>query len=266
MTASPLLTEVPWETRNLGVKSYALSAPALDELGASALKAALSDEIEEHRDIFVQAKFGHEHASLSPLISTLGFYFIELALTPHLNLKDHVLIAEFERDPTTFLRGRFEPGRLAFCSMDKNDTSQTQAVRDIAGESFKNDRFHIDPRCDPKVANIRYQLWVDQMLNDDGYHFYIMTHKRQVVAFMVQHGTTLPLAGFAQSYSRSGLGDYFWLSTLLAMQKQGLPKVLTGISTNNTAVLNLYSRLGFRFRNPTAVYHYWSNVNIRGSA
>lgn len=266
MNPPALLTEVPWETRNLGIQSYALNASALAGHGASTLAALLKDAAEAHGGIFVQAKLEPDHASLSPLISSAGFYFVELALTPHLNIRNNPLLADFERDPAAFLRGRFAVADLRFGPMDKADASQSQAVRDIAGSSFTDDRFHTDPHCDPLVADRRYQLWVDQMLSDESHQFYTMHHKGQVIAFMIQKDTTLPLAGFSQAYTRSGLGDYFWLSTLLAMQKQGHSKVSTGISTNNTAVLNLYSRMGFRFRNPTAVYHYWSTPETKGSA
>lgn len=265
MTPHPLLAEIPWETRNLGVLSYALSATALVESGGSALAVALQEAAEAHGDIFVQAKIDQAHASLSQLLGAVGFYFVEVALTPHLSLRNHAPLALFERDPDTFLRGRFEPGEIHVGPIDQGNASQLIAIRDIAGTSFRNDRFHLDPNCEPKVAHKRYQRWVDQMLADKDHQFYIMTYGGQVMAFMVRCGTTLPLAGFAQAYTRSGLGEYFWLSILLAMREQGLSQVSTGISTNNTAVLNLYARLGFRLRHPTAVFHYWSKSIIQGA-
>ena len=264
MTPPPLLNEVTWETRNLGVASYALSASELVEQGAPALSQALSDKAREHADVFVQAKLDQKFASSSNVLSALGFYFVELALQPYLNFKDSALLDEFSHNPAAYLRGRFQPGDLPFSLLDKQDASHVHAVRDIAGDSFTTDRFHLDPNCPDETANKRYQLWVDQMLSDNDCLFYVVMHDGQVVGFMTQRGETLPLAGFARSHTRSGLGDYLWLSTLLKMREQGLTRVSTGISTNNVGVLNLYARLGFRFRNPTAVYHYWSAERLKG--
>ena len=228
-----------------------------------ALIRSLSVTADQPGGIFVQAKIDQDHWSLTQLIGSAGFYFIEVALTPYLNLRKSPVLDEFDRDPASFLRGRFELGEIDFGPLDREDNSQCQAVREIAGSSFKDDRFHLDPNCDSGTAHRRYQLWVDQMLAEDTNQFYIMTHGNQVMAFMVQRGTRLPLAGFAQSFTRSGLGDFFWLSTLSQMRRQKLSRVSTGISTNNTAILNLYARLGFRFRNPTAVFHYWSMPKVQ---
>jgi len=265
LTGRSLLTEIPWETRNLGVPSYSLSVSAVAESGAPALAEALAEAAEGHGPIFVQAKIDREQGSLAQLIGSVGFYFIEVALTPHLSLRRNVLLEAFERDPAPFLRGRFSPGELHFGPVDQKDTSAHRAIRQIAGSSFNDDRFHLDPNCDPDVASNRYRLWVDQMLADEDHRFFVLSREGQVMAFMVQRDTRLPLAGFAPPFARSGLGEFFWLSTLLEMRKQNLSRVTTGISTNNTAVLNLYTRMGFRFREPTAVFHYWSRPGVQVS-
>jgi hypothetical protein len=43
------------------------------------------------------------------------------------------------------------------------------------------------------------------------------------------------------------------------MLEQNKKVAATLISANNVSVLNLYARLGFRFKNPEATFHYWSD-------
>ena len=51
------------------------------------------------------------------------------------------------------------------------------------------------------------------------------------------------------------MAKYFWSKACQAMFKLGYKEIISSISTSNVAVLNLYTSLGFKFKNVQDVYH-----------
>jgi len=251
-----LLAPVPWETRNLGRPSFALRTDALRDTDIASVHAALNRAAADG-PIFVQAKLTLDELRHAPRLASLGFYCVETAICPHANLRRCSALDAFERDPATALHGRTDPAQLAFGVAASDD--DRAAIRAMAATSFEHDRFHLDPHCDKAIADRRFALWVDEMF-EQGKRFYLLRVGGVPAGFMVRSGDTLPLAGFAPAYTRSGLGDFLWLSTMLDMRREGQPRVQTTISANNVGVLNLYARLGYRFRDPVHVYHHWSDA------
>jgi ribosomal protein S18 acetylase RimI-like enzyme len=253
------LVAVPWETRNLGTQSFALTEPFLDDPNKKILREALQEKIEEYGRIFVQARLGKQHLSVAPIIERSGFYFVESTLVPYSHLKKNQRLADFVNDRRAFVPQRFAPDKLDFSLLDKGNQEYQQRVRDIAAESFTDDRFHIDLNCRNELADRRYVFWVDDLFADDSTLFYTLDYGSETIGFMICRGENLLLAGFARSYVNSGLGEYLWLAVLQDMQERGIVQVRTLISSNNTPVLNLYVRMGFKFKDPAATFHYWSS-------
>jgi ribosomal protein S18 acetylase RimI-like enzyme len=59
----------------------------------------------------------------------------------------------------------------------------------------------------------------------------------------------------ADSFRGKGLAKYLWSTGCRELFKRGHKELSSSISAANLAVLNLYSSLGFRFRNAVDVYH-----------
>ena len=49
-----------------------------------------------------------------------------------------------------------------------------------------------------------------------------------------------------------------YIQTILDGMSKGLKEISSNISLNNVPVLNLYSKLGFSYREPKYILHYWS--------
>jgi ribosomal protein S18 acetylase RimI-like enzyme len=253
------LTEVPWETRNLGVPSFTLSERFIAEPEVGVLRDALAQKTARHGRIFVQARLAKPQLPLARHLEAAGFYYVESTLVPHSVLKKNLPLAEFVRDPGQVLPRRYRPEDFKVLTMDKNNGGHCQRVREIAGESFSDDRFHLDVNCSKEIADRRYVYWSEDLLKDDNAVFYVLCLRGEVIGFMIRKGDNLLLAGVAAAYVKSGLGEYLWLSVLDDMLRTGLMEVRSLISSNNTAVLNLYARIGFRFREPAATFHYWGS-------
>lgn len=245
-----------YESRNLGMPAYHLS----DEFMAAPNEAILSGSLVALRSslprFFMQARVDKSRAAAIPLLGRNGFLFAECAITPFTNLRTNPVLRAFLADRNSVLPGRYAPAEVSVTELDRTDRELTARVREIAAESFVDDRFHLDPHCPPPLADRRYRFWVDDLLAADG-TFHLMRIRSAVVGFMARRREHLVLAGFTRTYAAAGLGDYLWLSVLATMLTDDIGTAVTQIAVNNIAVLNLYARLGFKFKSPATVFHLW---------
>jgi ribosomal protein S18 acetylase RimI-like enzyme len=256
MTDEGCLVPLPWETRNLGIAAFALSPAFLAKPDETRLCAELAGADAAHDRYFVEARLGFDSA-ITRLLEAHGFYFVEATVCPHVRLTRYEPLRRFLADPGSFLPARYPPAGLTTAVLERGHAALCDHVRRIAGESFSTDRFHGDYNCDSALAGRRYSLWVDDLLADPGVAFDVLHLKSEPIAFMARKGGHLVLAGFAKRYSGAGLGDFFWLHTLARVQAAGLKDVHTRVTLRNVAVLNLYARLQFKFRDPGATFHLW---------
>jgi hypothetical protein len=66
---------------------------------------------------------------------------------------------------------------------------------------------------------------------------------------------TLVLHAVAEKYRGKGLSKYWWSAVCRELLAIGPDEVKSSISASNIPVLNLYTSLGFSFRNPMDIYH-----------
>ena len=253
-----LLTHLDYETRNLGMSSYALAAKFLDNPDLERLVSALAERTVHSDRLFIQARVVTEQFFALPAIETSGFSFVETTLDPYTVLGKNPVLQIFRANPGSFVPRRFNLGAFGFTNLDKSDQTACESIKSIAAESFIKDRFHVDPRCPNHLADARFVYWVEDLLSGDTL-FQLLLYEDCIIGFMARNREHLILAGFSRKYSASGLGDYLWLSVLDNMVSDGLAQAHTRISVNNIPVLNLYVRLGFKFRDPAAMFHYWHN-------
>ncbi len=256
--AENCLTYLEYETRNLGMPSYDLTQNFIDSADKGRLACVLAEKTAQSNKLFVQARVVPEQFSALTAIEAAGFSFVETTVDPYTVLSKNSVLRIFQENPGSFVPKRINFDTLGFKDLDRNDQAACESVKRIAAESFVKDRFHVDPRCPEHLADKRFVYWVEDLLKGDTL-FQLLLYDDDVIGFMASKGQHLILAGFSRKYSASGLGDYFWLSVLANMASENLTQAHTRISVNNIPVLNLYVRLGFKFRDPAAMFHYWSN-------
>lgn len=252
------LKNIPWETRNLGRPSFAVEEEKLSKLTDTFLASSLATIEKQFGKIFVQARVDKLNFSVLPIIQRNKFYFIETVLVPYIVFRKNPVFEKFCENKEEFIPSRMKSGQLSFVQLDKDNPIFVETVKSIAAESFSDDRFHLDPYCTEAMANQRFSYWVDDLLGNDSVIFDLLMNGDVCTGFMARKENNLILAGFAKKYIGSGLGDFLWLSSLYQIYSMGFANCHTLISSNNTAVLNLYGRLGFKFKDPAVTFHYWS--------
>lgn len=128
----------------------------------------------------------------------------------------------------------------------------------ISKQTFTADRFHMDPSCKKSVADNRIAMWVelDLLKNHQNYCTYLIENKI-LVGFNIWNKESMILAGISRDYAGKGLGKNLYVQTIRDGMSMGLEEITSSISVNNLPVLNLYSKLGFSYRKPMYILHYW---------
>ena len=60
------------------------------------------------------------------------------------------------------------------------------------------------------------------------------------------------------------MGFDLYISVLHELKNLGVRRIVTSISAANTAVMNVYSVLGFRFAHPQIIYHWHAPAFANG--
>jgi len=259
MLNSAWLAAIPYETRNLKVESFSVTDEFLLQPDLPTLQLCIDIKESEFGNIFIQAKAKKDMMESALILQKCGFYFVEVTVAPRSNLDKNLVLESFIRDQSSFIPRRYSQHNLAICIVDNDDINTRFSIEKIASESFTDDRFHIDPNCLNSLADIRYVNWVGDLYTNKNVVFYTLELSGENIAFMCRNDDHLILAGFDVNYRNSGLGDYLWLSVMQDMLDKKITQAHTSISLNNTAVLNLYARLGYKFKDTSMNYHYWSS-------
>lgn len=132
----------------------------------------------------------------------------------------------------------------------------------IAEHSFQTGRYHADARFPGRLADLRYRRWMERAATsaDASTFVYVVRDQARVRGFChvtVDGGVAdLRLAAVDASLRGSPLGFYLYTGTLCALKQAGVTRVVSKISCANTAVMNIYAALGFRFSEPEVVFHW----------
>lgn len=131
---------------------------------------------------------------------------------------------------------------------------------------FDHGKFHEDPLIERRLADSRNVNMVGDLtrkfttyvgrVNDDIIGFMILNRKDTLIELL--------LGGMHPAYRH--LSYSFWNKLFFEYQKQGVKKVTTTISAANIPVINLYSRLGFKFSQALYGYRkFRKDIDVVGS-
>jgi RimJ/RimL family protein N-acetyltransferase len=244
--APPLLLqwqEAPWDTAIYGTP--VLQVTELEVRGPAHVDDAQAfvEARDQSGSALVSCRLPAPSLRESMFLEDLGFRFIEMVFTPEL---------EVERFPATRQHG------LSAALAEARDVAE---IRRIAGSAFRNERFHVDPRLDPGLGDLRYQNWASSALEHPKQRLYVLRDGAEVVAFFVTElladGTAYwHLNAVAPQSQGQGYGRRAWLAMMDEARRGGARRVRSSIVARNHRVLNLYASLGFRFLPPTMTFHW----------
>lgn len=142
------------------------------------------------------------------------------------------------------------------------------AIEAIAAQSFTHGRYHADPFFPKELANRRYRQWIQTALSGEKAEdrVFVLGKPGQVLGFyhvtLEGEASDLRLAAVAPDLKKTGVGIDLYAGILGKLQKLGIRRVFSTISSSNTSVMNIYSMLGFRFSHPEVIYHWHSPDSV----
>ncbi len=219
MAGARLIERTPWDCAALGCDAFEL---------ASASPEAMAQ---------VKAP-GHYTVRVDPLASKEilqrnGFYYCDTLAEPYctpsrLNASTHPAAGFGLRSPLDPL--------LAICR-----------------DAFQHGRFHRDFNVERRLADLRYETWL-RTLHAAG-KVYGLTWEGETAGFIAHEGGKLVLHALGGKHRGRGIAKHLWSAVCADLVRNGASELSSSISIANTAALNLYASLGFRFRNSVDVYH-----------
>jgi GNAT superfamily N-acetyltransferase len=220
MTLPPSFKSSPWDDSVFGIPAYEIT-----DLSPEALREATRES-------------GHYTVRVDPLASKLalhehGFYYCDTLIEPHCRA-EHFLPFD---DPAV--------GVSKEVSLD--------GLMSICHGAFVYGRFHRDFAISQGQADKRYENWLAQL--HDARKVYGLLYREELAGFIAADGNRLVLHAVATSLRGKGLAKFLWSPVCRDLFDQGCIELTSSVSATNLAVINLYTSLGFRFRNAVDVYH-----------
>lgn len=145
--------------------------------------------------------------------------------------------------------------------------NEVETVSKMAEEIFRINRFHLDERFDKKKADELHGEWVKNRYKEDPENIYVLEKDKEIIGFFIfniedfkkyfgLNLSYLDLAGISKKYRGRGY-DLPLFAGILDIIKKKVEVVYTDFIAENTPILNVYVKLGFRFIDAKLSMHKW---------
>lgn len=195
--------------------------------------------VRDHAPLLVAYKAPIEDIASIQQLEDHGFRFVETQLRLTFRLRKH-----------------FDTGKTPYVFERVTTEEQLREVLDIAGNTFTDDRFLVDPKVPDaqKVSAARYQAYVRQsfLRPDERVYRLVNPATGQTVAFKT-HRIVSPdealmlLGGVRADYKAAGLAAINAYYDFNELMKTGVKRFTTHVSARNYGVMNLEIS-GFQYR------------------
>jgi len=238
---------VPWDSEIYGtVVAQVNDIEVLDADGATEDFEAFEAWRQAGSVGIVSCRLPHDRLRESILLEQRDFRFIEMVLHPRVQLSG---------DP---------PPPDAGLLIARAEEADVAELVSLAERAFGHERYHVDPRLDPRLGDRRYGRWVRSSLAQESQSLLRVSDSGRTVALFIveerpDRSVYWHLTAIAPEFQGRGYGRRVWRAMLRRHSLDGLREVTTTISARNTPVLNLYSQLQFRFDPPEMTFHWVRN-------
>jgi len=210
---------------------------------AASSYAAVTEWLQQQSVRIVSCRLPHDRLRESMFLESQGFRFVEMVI--------HPLITKLESR-------QFPSDTLSISSATAEDLPGLEA---IAENAFRCERYHVDPRLDPRLSDRRYAQWVRNSFAHSTQCLLKVEDKEKLVGMFVVERVSSErvywhLTAIAPECQGRGYGKRVWREMLRRHQAEGATEVATTISARNSRVLGLYAGLQFGFLPPDMTFHW----------
>jgi GNAT superfamily N-acetyltransferase len=237
-------TLAPYDVEVFGFAIAQILVLEVAETSPADANYAIFEEWRDAHDMrIVSCRLPHDRLRESMFLERQGFRFVETVLHPVID---------------RLQRRNLPSDHLVVIDATEADLP---ALRSIAECAFHHERFHIDPRLDPRLGDLRYGRWVENSLHHPRQRLLkIMDGPRLLGFFIVEAendgAVYWHLTAISPRWQGQGYGRRVWQTMLSLHRDEGHDRVVTTISARNIPVLNLYARLNASFLPPEMTFHW----------
>jgi RimJ/RimL family protein N-acetyltransferase len=235
---------VPWDSEVFGFPVAAIETiDVIDRERSRDAFLQYQDWINDRCIEFVSCRLPHDCVATSMYLEWHGFRFIEMVLHPRLNGLNSL------------------PEIKTTVCVEPALKSDIPVLAAMAERAFGYERYHVDPRVDSRLADLRYGRWIRHSFDDEKQVLLKIVRGNDIVGFFVienrfDRTVYWHLTAINPDFRGQNLGKEVWAAMLAFHRNAGMSSVLTTISARNSPVLNLYSKLNFRFEPPEITLHW----------
>lgn len=235
-----------WEKRNLGVTCYELEMELSDSMDF--VKNKLS--VLENRQYMV-AKIPSSRYDLMQLFQSMGYSFVEVSINLEYNFKK-----------VNYKLPLLPKGVQKLCERctyaEMNEVDIQQMKNEIAKNIFHTDRIYIDPEFTHEQAAKRYNLWIDDLIQQ-GNIPYKVSFDSNIVGFfinkeMAKNFYNMILGGVYTDYLGTGVGFPVIYAAFMLFLHNKIEKIVANVSSNNPGILKIYTTLGADIKKMSYVF------------
>jgi RimJ/RimL family protein N-acetyltransferase len=236
---------LPWdgEIFGFGVADYRPGSPEALERNAADFVDALESWALRNAVELVGCRVPADSTKVSTLLEAAGFRFVELQ--------------------TQATLARLDPGRLSPCRLTVRaaERADHEAIVALAGSAFAHGRYHSDSLFPRSLADRRFRAWAQRAISEPNGATWIgvVGPAGQPAAFLhaeMESGVADIRLTAADPEKAGVAGPELVLGTLHALASRGTRRVTARLSAANSAAMNVYASLGFRFHDPALVLHW----------
>jgi len=223
---SEYIVSTPWDSKVFGINTFEIiNRPEID------LNQVISQIVSANKP-------GHYTVKVDPLTSKkvwhdYNFYYCDTLIQPYCTPNRFIC---FQQEGIYISRAIHLDELIKICH-----------------GAFVHGRFHRDFNIDKNLADIRYDLWLEELYKAKS--VFGLMHDDNLAGFFGFDNNKIVLHALSKEYRGKGMAKYFWSVACQELFSEGHAELISSISVSNVAALNLYSSLGFKFRNPLDAYH-----------
>jgi ribosomal protein S18 acetylase RimI-like enzyme len=189
-----------------------------------------------------------DDGATAPLLESAGFRRIDIRVTFERLLDDAVDVPPASVRPA--------------------QASDIPALREIAGVSHRDTRFHTDPNFDRARADELYRVWIENSCRGYADHVVVAERNGHAVGYLTLHldndrRARIGLVGVDEAWRRRGVGQELLRGGLAWLAGQSVRHVSVVTQGDNVASHSLYERAGFRETTRAIWYHRWFSDDDR---
>jgi ribosomal protein S18 acetylase RimI-like enzyme len=235
---------VPWDIAAFGFPVAQITEIEVKDASQAAHDYAPMHEWMDRQGVrILSCRLPHDRLCESMFLESQGLRFVEMVIHPRLTKLDS---------------RQYPADTLTISSATVDDLPGLEA---IAEHAFHFERYHVDPRLDTRLGDLRYARWVRNSFTHPTQCLLKVEDGAKLVAmFVVERQSSEKvywhLNAIAPEWQGQGYGKRVWREMLRRHQAEGAIEVATTISARNAPVLGLYAGLQFSFLPPDMTFHW----------